>query len=81
MKHIFSLTYKYLAIGLSGILLFACELEELPADTADKKAVFSSENGLQLYSNSIYEWLPSANTIHQADAISDYSTRRNAPDF
>src|SRR5690606_37122 len=28
-----------------------------------------------------YEWMPSANNIHQADAISDYSARRNAPDF
>ncbi|MDB5264320.1 MAG: RagB/SusD protein [Adhaeribacter sp.] len=81
MRHIFFQTYKYLALALTGLFLFACELEELPADTANKAAVFGSENGLQLYTNSFYEWMPSANTIHQADAISDYSTRRNAPDF
>lgn len=61
--------------------LSSCELKEVPVDTADKGAVFNSENGLQLYSSSFYDWMPSANNIHQADAISDYSTRRNVPDF
>lgn len=62
-------------------MLTGCDLEEVPQDTATKSAVFGSENGLQLYANSFYEWMPSANNIHQADAISDYSARRNAPDF
>jgi hypothetical protein len=62
-------------------MLTGCDLEEVPQHTANKQAVFGSENGLQLYANSFYEWMPSANNIHQADAISDYSARRNAPDF
>ncbi|GEO03336.1 hypothetical protein AAE02nite_10000 [Adhaeribacter aerolatus] len=62
-------------------MVAGCDLEEVPVDTANKDAVFGSESGLQLYANSFYDWLPSANNIHQADAISDYSTRRNAPDF
>lgn len=66
---------------LISLLLVACDLEELPVDTADKHAVFGSESGLELYANSFYDWMPSANNIHQADAISDYAARRNIPDF
>ncbi|GAB2790807.1 RagB/SusD family nutrient uptake outer membrane protein [Rhabdobacter roseus] len=72
---------RYIGLLLGTLLLTGCDLEEVPQHTADKNAVFGSENGLQLYANSFYEWMPSANNIHQADAISDYSTRRNAPDF
>lgn len=68
--------------GLLGALLITgCDLEELPIDTADRVAVFGSESGLELYANSFYDWMPTANNIHQADAISDYSARRNVPDF
>ena len=62
-------------------LVMSCDLEETPVDTADSSAVFGSESGLRLYSNSFYDWVPSANNVHQADAISDYAARRNAPDF
>lgn len=71
----------YIWFLIMGLSLAGCDLEEVPKNTADKNAVFGSENGLQLYANSFYEWMPSANNIHQADAISDYSSRRNAPDF
>ena len=72
-------SYRWLVLICA--FLVGCDLEEVPVDTANKDAVFGSENGLQLYANSFYDWLPSANNIHQADAISDYSARRNAPDF
>lgn len=71
----------YIGLFLISLMLTGCDLEEVPQHTANKQAVFGSENGLQLYTNSFYEWMPSANNIHQADAISDYSARRNAPDF
>lgn len=71
----------YIGLLLISFMLIGCDLEEVPQHTANKGAVFGSENGLQLYANSFYEWMPSANNIHQADAISDYSARRNAPDF
>ncbi|MFC4870987.1 RagB/SusD family nutrient uptake outer membrane protein [Negadavirga shengliensis] len=72
---------RYIGMGIVMLTLFSCDLEELPVDTADNSAVFGSESGLRLYSNSFYDWLPSANNVHQADAISDYAARRNAPDF
>ncbi|MBF9254481.1 RagB/SusD family nutrient uptake outer membrane protein [Pontibacter sp. 172403-2] len=72
---------RYLWILLAGILLTGCDLEEIPVATTNKDAVFGSESGLQLYANSFYDWMPSANNITQADAISDYAARRNVPDF
>lgn len=58
-----------------------CELEQLPQATASKEAVFGSEKGLELYSNSFYDILPDRNTTHRADCISDYAARRDAPAF
>jgi len=62
-----------------AILLFGCNLEQIPQDTTSKDAVFGSEKGLELYSYSFYDFLPSANNIHTADCISDYAARRGAP--
>ncbi|SHI53718.1 Starch-binding associating with outer membrane [Tangfeifania diversioriginum] len=61
------------------ILIFGCDLEQIPQDSASKESVFGSEKGLELYSYSFYDWLPSANNIHTADCISDYAARRGAP--
>ena len=72
---------KYLWSIIVLILLIGCDLEQLPEDTASKDAVFSSEKGLQLYSYSFYNFLPSANNIHTADGMSDYAARRGAPPF
>ncbi len=81
MKNRYIIFNRYLALA-SFIFLFAsCELNELPLDTANKESVFGSESGLKLYSTSFYDWLPSANNIHQADAVSDYIARRDVPDF
>ncbi|MEX2592389.1 MAG: RagB/SusD family nutrient uptake outer membrane protein [Anditalea sp.] len=81
MKNQYFINDKFIWLVLIGVLLIGCDLEEVPTDTANKSAVFSSESGLQLYANSFYDWMPSANNIHQADAISDYAARRNVPDL
>ena len=75
---------KKILIIVSGIVvaLTGCrKLEQLPESTASRDAVFSSEKGLELYANSFYRMLPSANNIHTADAMSDYGARRDAPRF
>ena len=41
-----------------GLLLAGCDLEQIPESTASKEAVFGSESGLQLYTNSFYGILP-----------------------
>ena len=56
-----------------------CELEENPVATSSKEAVFGTETGLDLYANSFYNWLPSADNITRADAMSDYAARRDIP--
>ncbi|MCC9166269.1 RagB/SusD family nutrient uptake outer membrane protein [Pontibacter harenae] len=60
----------------------SCEkLDQAPMATATKEAVFSSEKGLELYANSFYDVLPSANDVHRGDAMSDYAARTQVPDF
>lgn len=62
-------------------LLVSCELEQLPEATTSKVAVFGSEKGLELYANSFYSVLPTANNIIRADEMTDYSARTQVPDF
>lgn len=75
------ITIKNIWIPIIAMLLASCDLEQIPQDTASKDAVFGSEKGLQLYSYSFYNFLPSANNIHTADGMSDYAARRGAPAF
>jgi hypothetical protein len=72
---------KYLGIVIIALLLFSCELEQIPQDTTSKQAVFGSVKGLELYSYSFYNFLPSANNIHTAESMSDYAARRGSPPF
>lgn len=52
--------FQYLLVSLSIILsLTGCDLNELPQATASKVAIFESASGLELYTNSFYEILPS----------------------
>lgn len=60
----------------------SCEkLDQAPRSTVGKEAVFESENGLALYSNSFYDILPTASDILRGDAMSDYIARKEVPDF
>ncbi|AHG91215.1 RagB/SusD domain-containing protein [Gemmatirosa kalamazoonensis] len=66
-----------LAVGTTG-----CDsLEQNPVATSSKDAVFGSENGLALYTNSLDNWMPDANNIIQAESMSDYAARRDVPQF
>lgn len=72
---------KYSLLLLFAVLLASCDLEQAPESTTSKDAVFGSEKGLELYANSFYTILPSANNIHRADEMSDYGARSQAPDY
>ncbi len=52
-------------------IVFGCELNEYAVTSIDKKAVFGSEQGLLAYSWSLYEILPTANAIVEAEASQD----------
>ncbi len=72
----------YLLLLIIPVLFIKCKkLEQVPESTASKSAVFGSEKGLELFANSFYNMLPSANNIHTADMMSDYGARRDAPAF
>jgi starch-binding outer membrane protein, SusD/RagB family len=72
---------KYSLLLLLAVLLASCDLEQTPESTTSKDAVFGSEKGLELYANSFYTILPTANTIHRADEISDFGARSQVPDY
>ncbi len=52
-------TYIYL-VSLIAVLSFGCRMDEAPITSADKAAIFSSEDGLKAYSVSFYDMLPDA---------------------
>jgi len=82
MKQNIIMKSQYVWVLLLAAFILSCnKLEQLPQSTTSREAVFSSEKGLELYANSFYNILPSANNIHTADNMSDYAARRDAPPF
>lgn len=70
----------YLWFVLLILSLAACQkLDQEPQSTTSKSAVFGSESGLQLYSNSFYSILPIGST--REDAMSDYLAVKSVPTF
>ena len=57
------------------------KLDQLPQSTASKIAVFGTENGLKLYTNSFYgmDFLPRSSTSQ--DAMSDYLAVKAVANF
>ena len=70
---------KYLlSVLFLGICISSCELNELPQATASRLAIFESASGLQLYTNSFYEMLPTPyDGVFQVDDNSDLIARQN----
>ncbi len=64
---------------------YSCEkLDQEPKATMSKRAVFESEQGLELYVNSFYNMLPAASGIAYddgGDVMSDFMARKSVPDF
>lgn len=57
---------KYINLLIGVVLLSACQdqLEKYPVDTLTPKQAFATEQNLQLYVNSFYNMLPSAQSIY-----------------
>jgi starch-binding outer membrane protein, SusD/RagB family len=72
---------QYLWFLLSGFLFAGCEknLDQIPMSTASESAVFGSQQGLSLYTNSFYSLLPGLTT--SLDAMSDYLAVKSVPTF
>lgn len=72
----------FLSIILGSVLIYGCKkIDQDPQATASKEAVFSSEKGLQLYTASFYNNLPSAGDVVRADNMADYAARTDVPPF
>jgi hypothetical protein len=72
----------YILILLACVTFSACKkLDQEPESTATKAAVFGSESGLKLYTNSFYamDFLPKNSTSR--DEMSDYLAIRAVPTF
>jgi hypothetical protein len=72
----------YTGILLAALAFTSCsKLDQVPQATASKDAVFSSENGLKLYTNSFYglDFLPKNSTTR--DEMSDYLAVKAVQDF
>ncbi|SEM40551.1 Starch-binding associating with outer membrane [Chitinophaga rupis] len=71
-----------LFIFFAGSMSIGCKkLDQQPQATANKAAVFGSKAGLDLYTNSFYNILPTTSAIIRGDAMSDYLARTTVPDF
>lgn len=73
---------QYLWILLCLMAFASCEtLDQEPESTATKTAVFSTESGLKLYTNSFYSmsFMPRSSTT--GDAMSDYLAVRSVETF
>ncbi|MGE9310031.1 RagB/SusD family nutrient uptake outer membrane protein [Niabella sp. CJ426] len=64
------------------VLVTSCnKLDQVPKSTVSKEAVFNTESGLKLYSNSFYNMLPTSNDILKGDNMGDFVVRKDVPDF
>lgn len=72
----------FIYISVLMVTLAGCkELDQQPQATALNEDVFSSERGLQLYSMSFYNALPSASEVVRGDDMVDYGARTDVPTF
>lgn len=69
----------FLLIFLIATLFVSCKLEQEPVSTASESAVFGSQQGLNLYTNSFYSILPGRTT--SLDAMSDYMAIKSVNTF
>ena len=61
--------YSFVAVCL---LLSSCSMDETPQASVDKDTVFRTEKGLETYSYSFYNMLPSVSDGFRQDAMCDY---------
>jgi len=51
-------------ISILSSVFYSCNLKEVPKADVDKSAIFNSEQGLKIYSNSFYNAFPSTGILH-----------------
>ena len=61
--------------------LVSCSRDEIPQASVDKETVFNNESGLETYSYSFYNMLPSVSNGYKKDEMCDYGAVTNYNDF
>ena len=70
---------KLIYIGLMLLVSVGCsKLDQEPKDSVGADAVFNSESGLKLYTNSFYNVLPTTSSIIRGDNMADLCPRTPA---
>ena len=65
---------------IASSVICSCNLKEVPKADVDKSAIFNSEQGLKIYSNSFYNALPSSGILHDGGS-SYYLFTNNIPNI
>lgn len=79
-QHIKTITGLFITASL--VISCSKNLDQTPQSTADKDAVFSSEDGLKLYTSSFYNILPDIGTPFRTDcSMSDFGAINSTPDY
>ena len=63
------------------LLLSSCSMDEIPQASVDKDTVFRTEKGLETYSYSFYNMLPSVSDGFRQDAMCDYGAVTSFDNF
>lgn len=71
----------YFSISICLLFLSSCSLDEMPQDSVTKETIFGTEKGLQTYSYSFYNMLPSVADGFRQDAMSDYGAVTSFDNF
>ena len=78
MKHINKYIKSVAAALFMSACLMGCDFTELPQETASRVTIFESKSGLELYTNSFYEILPTPlDGVFLIDDDSDIIARNN----
>lgn len=72
---------KITTILTAAICLASCSLNEAPEASADKNAIFNNESGLETYSYSFYNMLPSVTNGYSQDEMCDYGAVTSVNSF
>ena len=68
--------FRYIIPLVATLSFAACELDEMPVDTATNEAIFGSASGMELYANSFYDILPGTDVgVFNGDDVSDVVAR------
>ena len=70
--------YSFVSVCL---LLSSCSMDEIPQASVDKDTVFRTEKGLETYSYSFYNMLPSVSDGFRQDAMCDYGAVTSFDNF